>query len=246
MPFVNGQYYDAQGRLVSSGSPTAAAPGSSYSTSSQQYPEQFWNQIQGLNKFLADPFESFSGSLQSLLQELVPSENVARENLADTFRKAGAGTLQSGAFAQANRQLEGDILKNRGSTMTRAGLSFLAPMIQGYVGGANAVNPLSSSQSSSTAAPGQPQFINYGSDGDMGSGAENNLIGQSRFDSLFGMSPYYGSTAVAPQPPSAPAASGGVSYPNLQALLQGSGGGFFSPTGGDPTSGRYYGDSGWY
>ena len=81
-------------------------------------------------QFTGDPlsnpmFKSYSGALTNLLQ---PSEDTARRNLEDTYRKAGAGTLQSGAFATGAEELERDIFTNRGDVITK-GYSQLYPAI---------------------------------------------------------------------------------------------------------------------
>lgn len=71
-----------------------------------------------IGKFLNNPLsgELFQGTIGPLLQALQGSEESSRTALADQFRIAGGGqggALQSGAFAQAARQNERNILDNR-------------------------------------------------------------------------------------------------------------------------------------
>ena len=59
-------------------------------------------------------FQRFIGGI---LDALAPSEEAARRELEDTFRRSGA--IGSGAQAVSTRQLEGDILGSRGRTIAQ-------------------------------------------------------------------------------------------------------------------------------
>lgn len=113
-------------------------------------PEQKISAFNQFQSFLQNPLQGIQEILGPLLDELLPSEARARGSLSDVFRKAGA--QGSGAFAQASRQLEGDILRNRGQTAIRAGLSFLAPLISGHTGLLAGIPALSQSRSESVGA----------------------------------------------------------------------------------------------
>lgn len=65
--------------------------------------------------YLSNPTGSplFQNSLSGLLAALQPSEKMAGQNLADTFR--AAGNMASGAYGTAASNLQGDILRNRQS-----------------------------------------------------------------------------------------------------------------------------------
>lgn len=65
--------------------------------------------------YLSNPAGSplFQNSLSGLLAALQPSEKMAGQNLADTFR--AAGNMASGAYGTAASNLQGDILRNRQS-----------------------------------------------------------------------------------------------------------------------------------
>lgn len=99
-----------------------------------------------LQEFLSDPLSGVSPAIQTLLQELIPSEDLARTNLADQFRRAGA--TGDAAFAVQGRGLERDILTRRGATATKASLQFLGPLLQAQVGAIGALP-----DSSKTFAP---------------------------------------------------------------------------------------------
>ena len=86
--------------------------------------------IQQGRDFTANPLSNplFSAYSQAQTNLMAPSEDVARRNLADTYRRAGAGTLQSGAFAEGASNLERDLATNRGDLITK-GYAQLYPAI---------------------------------------------------------------------------------------------------------------------
>ena len=57
--------------------------------------------------------EQFEGIAQPLRESLRPGELQETKDLTDLFRKAGAGSLQSGAFASSARRLVGDQASRR-------------------------------------------------------------------------------------------------------------------------------------
>lgn len=101
------------------------------STTTQFIPEQGFQSFSELMNFLQNPLAGASPVIQTVLSELVPSEETAVRTLEDMFRRAGA--LKSGAFAQAGRQLAGDILRQRSQAAIKAGLAFLSPLISARV-----------------------------------------------------------------------------------------------------------------
>ena len=86
-----------------------------------------------IEEFLADPLRSqlFTSTLTPQLAALIPSEQLATRNLTDLFRRGGAGTLQSGAFADAARRHQGDILQNRSSLVARTANETLNTLMRG-------------------------------------------------------------------------------------------------------------------
>ena len=59
------------------------------------------------------PFSQFEALAGPLTDSLKPGEARETQQLTDLFRKAGAGSLQSGAFASSARQLVGDQASRR-------------------------------------------------------------------------------------------------------------------------------------
>lgn len=117
--------------------PKAAAPGSSKQESQQTSSSQgqtyssnpdlmqrlagslggvIGQQSQDYSNFVNNPTSNpaYTNALSGMLAGLVPSENDARRNLADTFR--AAGNTASSTFGQKAMGLESDILRNRQTT----------------------------------------------------------------------------------------------------------------------------------
>lgn len=123
--------------------------------------------------YLMNPASSslFTSQLQGLLQnpQLLQSENMARQNLADQFRIGGG--LNSGALGTAGANLESSILGNRQSLaanllgqtfgQTLGGLQFpvgqLTPLIQALT--------LNRQQSMQESNPVQPGGFNWAAPG---------------------------------------------------------------------------------
>jgi len=104
-------------------------------------PEQKLTAFEDLRTTLDDPARGVGPIIQTLLQALQPSEERARRNLADEFRKAGA--ISDASRAVEGRRLEGDILRGRSTTAASALLQFLSPLIQGRVGALSGIPALS-------------------------------------------------------------------------------------------------------
>jgi len=100
------------------------------------------NSASYFNDYIRDPTQSplFKTSLASLLTQLQPGEAASRQALRDEFLMAGA--TNSGAFANAARQNESDILANRGNTGVNLLNQQFAPTLQGLLGGIGQGNPL--------------------------------------------------------------------------------------------------------
>jgi len=100
------------------------------------------NSASYFNDYIKDPTQSplFKTSLASLLTQLQPGEAASRQALRDEFLMAGA--TNSGAFANATRQNESDILANRGNTGVNLLNQQFAPTLQGLLGGIGQGNPL--------------------------------------------------------------------------------------------------------
>lgn len=143
----------------------AQSSGSSSSSSSARnssftyLPGEKLAAFQNLNNFLTDPLAGAGSSIRTLLDALQPQEDIARRNLQDEFRKAGA--LGDGAFATSARQLENDIYKNRAEAGTRAALAFLGPLVSGYSNALQGIPTLSKSEGSSQS---QSQGFNQSGD----------------------------------------------------------------------------------
>ena len=73
--------------------------------------------------------------LQATLAALVPGEETARMNLTDSFRKAGAGSLRSGAYGRAVPQLEGELAGKRGLATAGVMGSTLGPILSALTSG---------------------------------------------------------------------------------------------------------------
>ena len=105
--------------------------------------------LNSLMGFLANPGGGLKNVIQPLLNELVASEDRSRTTLADQFRAAGQSG--AGSFAQAARQNESDILRNRQTTATEAGLKYLQPLISGYGTALTGIPALSQSNQQSSS-----------------------------------------------------------------------------------------------
>lgn len=85
----------------------------------QQFVPNTFNQATGAQgqyqNYISNPTASplYQNSLSGLLAALGPSEKMAGQNLADTFR--AAGNMASGAYGTAASNLQGNILRNRQS-----------------------------------------------------------------------------------------------------------------------------------
>jgi len=64
--------------------------------------------IQRLTTNPATPFNQFQALVDPLLASLRPGEERGQRDLQDLFRKSGAGSLKSGAFATSARELIGE------------------------------------------------------------------------------------------------------------------------------------------
>ena len=145
--------------------------------------------LAALQKFTANPSaaaEYFPQLAAPLLSSLRPSEEREVTDLTDMFRKAGGtsnGAMQSGAFAQAGRQLIGDqagrrqemLAKNyvpltdqlSGNMTNAIGLGLKVPqatseMLKPLAGLVGSLNPKSTSTESVTVSPGptlSPQVV---------------------------------------------------------------------------------------
>ena len=136
-----------------------------------------------INEFLADPLRSrlFTSTLAPQLAALIPSEQLATRNLTDLFRRGGAGTLQSGAFADAARRLQGDILQNRSSLIGRTANETLNTLMRGLgleVDLLRSLRPTSEATERTSNVPAR--FPPIGAGGEFG-GADRFSGGADRF-----------------------------------------------------------------
>jgi hypothetical protein len=83
-----------------------------------------------LGDLLADPLGNplFTAILGPVLENLVPQEELARRNLRDEFRRAGA--LKDTTFGRAAAQLEGDVVSRRGSVIAQLAQSLFGDLAQ--------------------------------------------------------------------------------------------------------------------
>jgi hypothetical protein len=129
---------------------TSSSQSQNTSTSKTYLPGEKLTAFEDLRSFLANPMANIMDILAPMLQGLRPSEDAARRSLSDEFRKAGASN--SGAFAASARAQENEILNNRWQQATKAGLQYLAPIIQGRVGALQGIPALSESFSQGTSS----------------------------------------------------------------------------------------------
>lgn len=187
-------------------------------------PEQKITAFEDLRTSLSDPFTQVQPILQTLLESLRPGEDIARRNLADEFRKAGATSDASRAVAGA--QLETGLQRTRGTTAAEGFLKFLSPLLQGRAAALSGIpggsrrfgfQPGPSTRElnqRSTAAARRQQGLFAG-----GGAAANNLQAalqaQASREQLFPRTPTEPLTRFtqAPEPPSfAPPSSGAVAF----------------------------------
>jgi hypothetical protein len=183
-----------------------------------------------INEFLNNPLGSnlFSGTIGPLLEALLPSEEAARTALADQFRMAGGGqggALQSGAFANAAKLNERNILNNRSRVVAEqasntfrnilSGLGLQLNAAEGPTRLIGSIRPLTEGSSQETASSTDPmQFFGFGGTGGLAGG------GASILDNSYGnyqTGNYAPTNAAAMQ---SYGASPGIVGPNYNPNLQ--------------------------
>ncbi len=124
---------------------------SSQSTRETFLPPEKITAFENLNKTLDDPFSGtgITNIIQTLLQSLLPGEELSRRSQADEFRKSGG--LSDASRAVASSRLESGFQRNRSETAARGFLAFLGPILQGRSNALSGIPALSRGQTSSSA-----------------------------------------------------------------------------------------------
>jgi hypothetical protein len=99
----------------------------------------------GIDKMISQPGavgdiagENFAAIAQPLLEQQQAGFKIQRQNTADAFRKAGVGSMQSGAFAQAQRQQAADEGRQQNALLASSYVPLASNISNNVLGGINA------------------------------------------------------------------------------------------------------------